>query len=167
MFNEEISFFIKLFSIVFLGLFSGVDAETFSWQKSWRVSSYVGIIWCVGRFSTTTSKYLLTLHTEVLLWNLQKRKKNPFCSFLSNHWYIHFPQDGYKIKILVKFFKNVDFGILRKSYEFLKWHFFPISKHHARFFMYYYCISIRSLLVNEISQCLIWLHRYLLKKCIK
>ena len=34
MFNEEISFFIKLFSIVFLGLFSGVDAETFSWQKS-------------------------------------------------------------------------------------------------------------------------------------
>ena len=97
----------------------------------------------------------------------KKGKKNPFCSFLSNHWYIHFPQDGYKIKILVKFFKNVDFGILRKSYEFLKWHFFPISKHHARFFMYYYCISIRSLLVNEISQCLIWLHRYLLKKCIK
>ena len=76
MFNEEISFFIKLFSIVFLGLFSGVDAETFSWQKSWRVSSYVGIIWCVGRFSTTTSKYLLTIHRSAALKFAKKGKKN-------------------------------------------------------------------------------------------
>ena len=130
MFNEEISFFIKLFSIVFLGLFSGVDAETFSWQKSWRVSSYVGIIWCVGRFSTTTSKYLLTIHRSAALKFAKKGKKIHFhqkiCSFLSNHWYICLKM-ALKLKFWWNFLITLNLAFWGNNANFWNYTFFQFQ----------------------------------------